>query len=46
MNGARDDAVTLQLSQLLREHFLRDTEDGSLQIGKPQGLSTKEMEEN
>ncbi len=46
MDRARDDAVALQLTQLLSEHLLRDTGNRTFQIGEALGSSAEEMKED
>jgi hypothetical protein len=41
-----DNAVALQLPELLDQHLLRDRRDGALKIGEAKHLPTKQMEEN
>jgi len=41
-----DDAIALQLPELLDQHLLRDRRDGPLEIGEAKHLATEQMEEN
>lgn len=46
MHGALDDAVCLQLSQLLGQHLLRNAGHPPLQVGKALNLAAKEVEQD
>lgn len=46
VNDAADDAIGLQLPQLLNEHLLRYAWYGTLKVREPQNLAPEEMEEN
>jgi hypothetical protein len=46
VNDAAHDPILLHLAKLLDEHFLGNSVDGSLQIGKTQNTSAKEVKEN
>jgi hypothetical protein len=41
-----DNAVALQLPELLDQHLLRDRGDGPLKIGEAKHLAAEQMEEN
>ena len=41
-----DNAVALQLPELLDQHFLRDRRDGPLKIGEAKYLPAEQVEEN
>ena len=41
-----DNAVALQLPELLNQHLLRDRGDGPLKIGEAKYLAAEQMEEN
>jgi hypothetical protein len=46
VHDAADNAVLLQLSELLRQHLLRDAINRALQVGKAKRLAAKEMKED
>jgi hypothetical protein len=46
MYNAANDPVRLHLPKLLDQHLLRDRRNGSLQLGKSQKISAKEMEQD
>jgi len=46
MDDARDNAVLLELSELLGQHLLRDARNGAFEIGEAQRFATEEMEQN
>jgi hypothetical protein len=46
VDGPPDNAVALQLPELLDQHLLRDRRDGALKIGEAKHLPAKQMEEN
>src|SRR5256885_540118 len=41
-----DDAIVLQLAQLLREHLLRDFRDCALQVGEAQYPATEQVKQD
>ncbi len=46
MNDAANDAVLFHLSELLDEHLLRNSRNGSLKLRKPQHGSPEEMKQD
>ena len=46
VDDTTDDAIALQLPQLLDQHFLRDRGDGPLKIGEAKHLDAEQVEEN
>ena len=41
-----DNAIALQLPELLDQHFLRDRRDGPFEIGEAKNLPAEQVEEN
>ena len=46
VDDTTDNAVALQLPQLLDQHFLGDRGDGPLKIGEAKHLAAEQVEEN
>ncbi len=46
VNDARNDAIALELAQLLDQHLLRDTGNGPLEIGEASHLSAEELKQD
>lgn len=46
VGGALDDAVVLELAELLGEHLLGDGGDGAFQIGEAADAAAEELEED